>query len=54
MQCGIVDFFLFFSLPPKKCTATKLWSYGIENLLSSEDGVVPKVLEAEVITTTIL
>jgi hypothetical protein len=54
MQSGIVDFFLFFSLPPKKCTATKLWSYGIENLLSSEDGVVVKILEAEVLTTTSL
>jgi hypothetical protein len=35
MQCGIVDFFFFSSRPPKKGTATKLWSYGIENLLSS-------------------
>ncbi len=47
-------FLFFFSLPPKKCTATKLWSYGIENLLSSEDGVVAKILEAEVLTTTSL
>jgi hypothetical protein len=54
MQCGIVDFFFFFSLPPKKCTATKLWSYGIENLLSSEDGVVAKILVAEVLTTSSL
>jgi hypothetical protein len=54
MQCGIVDFFLFSSRPPKKGTATKLWSYGIENLLSSEDGVIAKILEAEVLTTTSL
>jgi hypothetical protein len=25
-----------------------MWSYGVENLLSSEDGVVAKILEAEV------
>jgi len=47
-------FFFFPSLPPKKGTATKLWSYGIQNLLSSEDAVVAKILEAEVLTTTSL
>ncbi len=54
MQCGIVDFFFFSSRPPKKGTATKLWSYGIANLLSSEDAVVAKILEAEALTTSSL
>jgi hypothetical protein len=47
-------FFLFFLPTTKKMTATKLWSYGIENLLSIEDGVVAKILDAEVLTSSSL